>query len=103
VKKLVCIIKPFKLQEVLKALKGIGIEDVTITEVKGYGRQKGHLELYHGSEYTITFLPKVKLEMTVRDEMAEEVIETVRKAAYTGRIGDGKIFVFKAEGTPQSA
>ena len=97
-KKLLCIIKPFKLQDVLKALMGVGIKDVAITEVKGYGRQKGHLELYQGSEYVISFLPKIKLEMTVSDSEVEKVIDAVRNAAFTGRIGDGKIFVFGIEG-----
>ncbi len=97
-KKLLCIIKPFKLQDVLKTLTEAGIKGVTITEVKGYGRQKGHLELYQGSEYVISFLPKVKLEMTVPDDNVENVINTVRNAAFTGRIGDGKIFVFNADG-----
>ncbi|MFQ5861867.1 MAG: P-II family nitrogen regulator [Candidatus Brocadiales bacterium] len=97
-KKLLCIIKPFKLQEVIKALENVGIKDVAITEVKGYGRQKGHLELYQGSEYIISFLPKVKLEMTVSDDELEKVIDTVRSAAFTGRIGDGKILVFSAKG-----
>ncbi len=100
-KKLLCIIKPFKLQDVLKALTDAGMRDVTISEVKGYGRQKGHLELYQGSEYVISFLPKVKLEMTVPDDDVENVINTVRNAAFTGRIGDGKIFVFSAEGLRQ--
>ncbi len=101
-KKLWCIIKPFKLQDVLKAIKDAGIEDVTITEVKGYGRQKGHLELYQGSEYVISFLPKIKLELTVPDEDAETTIKMIRDAAFTGRIGDGKIFVFNAEGAGQN-
>ncbi|MEE9199908.1 MAG: P-II family nitrogen regulator [Candidatus Brocadiales bacterium] len=101
-KKLWCIIKPFKLQDVLKAVKDAGIEDVTITEVKGYGRQKGHLELYQGSEYVISFLPKIKLELTVPDEDTETTIQTIRDAAFTGRIGDGKIFVFNAEGAGQN-
>ncbi|MEE9584248.1 MAG: P-II family nitrogen regulator, partial [Candidatus Brocadiales bacterium] len=87
--------------DVLKALTDAGMRDVTISEVKGYGRQKGHLELYQGSEYVISFLPKVKLEMTVPDDDVENVINTVRNAAFTGRIGDGKIFVFSAEGVRQ--
>lgn len=97
-KKLLCIIKPFKLQDVLKALVDAGVKDVAITEVKGYGRQKGHLELYQGSEYVISFLPKIKLEMTVSDNEVEKVIDAVRNAAFTGRIGDGKILVFSTEG-----
>lgn len=96
-KKIVCIIKPFKLQDVLNSLKGYYIEGLTITEVKGYGRQKDHLELYHGSEYTITFLPKVKLEMVVNDSDAPEIVEKVCQNARTGRIGDGKIFVLSLE------
>ncbi len=96
-KKIVCIIKPFKLQDVLKGLKGFYIEGLTITEVKGYGRQKSHLELYHGSEYTITFLPKIKLEMVVNDSDVPEIVEKVCQNARTGRIGDGKIFVLNAE------
>jgi nitrogen regulatory protein P-II 1 len=96
-KKIVCVIKPFKLQDVLNSLKGYHIEGLTITEVKGYGRQKSHLELYHGSEYKITFLPKIKLEMVVNDSDAPEIVEKVRQNAHTGRIGDGKIFVLSAE------
>lgn len=96
-KKIVCIIKPFKLQDVLNGLKGYYIEGLTITEVKGYGRQKSHLELYHGSEYTITFLPKVKLEMVVNDSDVPEIVEKICQNARTGRIGDGKIFVLNAE------
>ncbi|MGR3310421.1 MAG: P-II family nitrogen regulator [Candidatus Brocadiales bacterium] len=92
-KKIVCIIKPFKLQDVLNSLKGYNIEGLTITEVKGYGKQKSHLELYHGSEYTITFLPKVKLEMVVNDSDTHEIVEKVCQNARTGGIGDGKIFV----------
>ena len=100
-KKLLCIIKPFKLQDLLKALTEAGIADVAITEVKGYGRQKGHLELYQGSEYVISFLPKVKLEMAVPDDRLEKTIETIRNATFTGRIGDGKIFIFDAQGASQ--
>lgn len=99
-KKIVCIIKPFKLQDVLRSLREYRIESLSITEVKGYGRQKNHLELYHGSEYTITFLPKVKLEMVVNDSDAPEIVEKVCQNARTGRIGDGKIFVLNAENAP---
>ena len=87
------IIKPFKLDEVREALSGIGVQGITVTEVKGFGRQKGHTELYRGAEYVVDFLPKVKLEIIVRDEQVAEVVETIEKSAKTGRIGDGKIFV----------
>src|SRR5215813_14754938 len=87
------IIKPFKLDDVRAALSDIGVQGVTVTEVKGFGRQKGHTELYRGAEYVVDFLPKVKLEIIVRDEQVAEVVETIEKAARTGRIGDGKIFV----------
>jgi nitrogen regulatory protein P-II 1 len=96
-KKIEAIIKPFKLDEVKDALNEIGIQGMTITEVKGYGRQKGHTELYRGAEYTIDFLPKVKLEMTVPENMVEEVIRVIEKNARTGKIGDGKIFVSHVE------
>lgn len=88
------IIKPFKLDDVRKALGDIGVQGITVTEVKGFGRQKGHTELYRGAEYVVDFLPKVKLEAAVSDELAERVIEAIRAAANTGKIGDGKIFVF---------
>ena len=87
------IIKPFKLDEVREALSTIGVQGITVTEVKGFGRQKGHTELYRGAEYVVDFLPKVKLEIIVRDEQVADVVETIEKAAKTGRIGDGKIFV----------
>jgi len=87
------IIKPFKLEEVKDALAEIGIEGMTVTEVKGFGRQKGHTEIYRGSEYTVDFLPKVKLELALPDELVDRAIETITKAARTGKIGDGKIFV----------
>ena len=87
------IIKPFKLQEVREALVDAGIEGLTITEVKGYGRQKGHTELYRGSEYVVDFLPKTKIEIAVSDENSEAVIEAISKVSNTGKIGDGKIFV----------
>ena len=88
------IIKPFKLDEVREALSAIGVQGITVTEVKGFGRQKGHTELYRGAEYVVDFLPKVKIEAAIADDMLERVIEAVEKAANTGKIGDGKIFVF---------
>ncbi|MGQ5522246.1 P-II family nitrogen regulator [Chitinimonas sp. PSY-7] len=91
------IIKPFKLDEVREALSAIGVQGVTVTEVKGFGRQKGHTELYRGAEYVVDFLPKVKLEIAVREDILEQVIEGIEKAANTGKIGDGKIFVFDLE------
>lgn len=91
------IIKPFKLDDVREALSDIGVQGITVTEVKGFGRQKGHTELYRGAEYVVDFLPKVKLEVAVDDEIVEQVIETVRGAANTGKIGDGKIFVYPVE------
>ena len=93
-RKVEAIIKPFKLDEVKEALSGIGIQGMTVTEVKGFGRQKGHTELYRGAEYVVDFLPKIKIEITVSDEMVEKVVEVIVEAANTGRIGDGKIFVF---------
>ena len=87
------IIKPFKLDEVREALSAIGVQGITVTEVKGFGRQKGHTELYRGAEYVVDFLPKVKLEVVVADAQAEAVVEAIAAAAQTGRIGDGKIFV----------
>jgi nitrogen regulatory protein P-II 2 len=91
------IIKPFKLDEVREALSAIGVQGITVTEVKGFGRQKGHTELYRGAEYVVDFLPKVKIEVAIRADMAEQVIETIEKSAATGKIGDGKIFVFDVE------
>lgn len=91
------IIKPFKLDEVKDALAEIGIEGITVSEVKGFGRQKGHTELYRGAEYVVDFLPKVKLEVAVVDELATKVVETIEATARTGRIGDGKIFVFSLD------
>ena len=91
------IIKPFKLDDVREALSEIGVQGVTVTEVKGFGRQKGHTELYRGAEYVVDFLPKVKLEIAVPSELAERVIEVIGKAANTGKIGDGKIFVLDLE------
>jgi len=91
------IIKPFKLDEVKDALAEIGIEGITVSEVKGFGRQKGHTELYRGAEYVVDFLPKVKLEVAVVDELATKVVETIEATARTGRIGDGKIFVLSLD------
>ncbi len=96
-KMVMAIIKPFKLDDVREALSEIGVQGITVTEVKGFGRQKGHTELYRGAEYVVDFLPKVKIEAVVSDELAEQVIEAVSKAASTGKIGDGKIFVFSVE------
>jgi len=92
-KKVEAIIKPFKLDEVKEALHEIGIQGMTVTEVKGFGRQKGHTELYRGAEYVVDFLPKIKLEVAVADDMVDKVIDAISGAANTGRIGDGKIFV----------
>jgi len=92
--KIEAIIKPFKLDEVKAALTGIGVAGMTVSEVKGFGRQKGHTELYRGSEYTIDFVPKVKLEIVVSDEIVERAIKTIQETAKTGKIGDGKIFVW---------
>jgi len=91
------IIKPFKLEEVKEALAEIGIEGMTVTEVKGFGRQKGHTEIYRGSEYTVDFLPKVELEVAVSEDLAQKTVETIVKAAKTGKIGDGKVFVIPVE------
>ena len=91
------IIKPFKLDDVREALSEIGVQGVTVTEVKGFGRQKGHTELYRGAEYVVDFLPKVKIETAVDDAMLEQVIEAIEKSANTGKIGDGKIFVYNLE------
>ena len=91
------IIKPFKLDDVREALSEIGVQGITVTEVKGFGRQKGHTELYRGAEYVVDFLPKVKLEIAINDDLSEQVIEAISKAANTGKIGDGKIFVYPLE------
>ncbi len=91
------IIKPFKLDDVREALSEVGVQGITVTEVKGFGRQKGHTELYRGAEYVVDFLPKVKLEVAVGDDLLDRVIEAIAKAANTGKIGDGKIFVFNLE------
>jgi len=96
-KKIEAIIKPFKLDEVREALSELGISGLTVTEVKGFGRQKGHTELYRGAEYVVDFLPKVKLELIITDEMLEAAIEAIQKSAQTGKIGDGKIFVMPVE------
>lgn len=96
-KKVEAIIKPFKLEEVKEALAGVGIQGLTVTEVKGFGRQKGHKELYRGAEYVVEFLPKVKLDIIVSDDKLKDVVESIVKAASTGRIGDGKIFVSPIE------
>ena len=91
------IIKPFKLDEVREALSAIGVQGITVTEVKGFGRQKGHTELYRGAEYVVDFLPKVKIEVAIKAELLDQVIEAIEKSANTGKIGDGKIFVFSIE------
>jgi len=96
-KKIEAIIKPFKLDEVKAALQEAGIEGMTISEVKGFGRQKGHTEIYRGSEYTVDFLPKLKLELVVADSLVDTVVQTIMKSARTGKIGDGKIFVSDVE------
>jgi nitrogen regulatory protein PII len=96
-KLIVAIIKPFKLEEVKEALSEIGIEGMTVTEVKGFGRQKGHTEIYRGSEYTVDFLPKVKIEIVVADEVVTKTADAIVKAAKTGKIGDGKVFVLPVE------
>ena len=96
-KKIEAIIKPFKLDEVKDALNAIGIQGITVTEVKGFGRQKGHTELYRGAEYVVDFLPKVKLEIIAADSLVPKIIETIETAAKTGRIGDGKIFIIPVD------
>ena len=96
-KKVEAVIKPFKLDEVREALSDIGINGLTVTEVKGFGRQKGHTELYRGAEYVVDFLPKVKVEVAIGDNLLDQVIESITKAANTGKIGDGKIFVTELE------
>ena len=96
-KKVEAIIKPFKLDEVKEALSSIGVSGLTVFEVKGFGRQKGHTELYRGAEYVVDFLPKIKLEFIIDDENLEEVIETIKSTAHTGKIGDGKIFISSIE------
>ena len=96
-KMITAIIKPFKLDEVREALSEIGVQGITVTEVKGFGRQKGHTELYRGAEYVVDFLPKVKVEAAIDDEQLDRVIEAIEKSAHTGKIGDGKIFVQEIE------
>ncbi len=96
-KLIAAIIKPFKLDEVREALSDLGVAGITVTEVKGFGRQKGHTELYRGAEYVVDFLPKVKIEAAVKTELLDQVVETIEKSANTGKIGDGKIFVFDLE------
>ena len=96
-KMITAIIKPFKLDDVREALSEIGVQGITVTEVKGFGRQKGHTELYRGAEYVVDFLPKVKLEIAVAADIADKVVDTIRSAANTGKIGDGKIFVSNVE------
>ena len=93
-KLIMAVIKPFKLDDVRESLSNIGVEGMTVSEVKGFGRQKGHAEIYRGAEYTVHFLPKVKLEIAVNDELVESAVEAIRTAAQTGKIGDGKIFVY---------
>lgn len=96
-KLVISIIKPFKLEEIREALTALGIEGLTVSEVRGYGRQKGQTEIYRGAEYTVNFLPKVKIEVVITDDRLESVLETVQRTAATGRIGDGKIFVMDVE------
>src|SRR5574340_1471488 len=96
-KMVVAIIKPFKLDEVREALSSIGVQGITVTEVKGFGRQKGHTELYRGAEYVVDFLPKVKVEAAVKADLVDQVIEAIQNSAKTGKIGDGKIFVYNLE------
>ena len=96
-KKIEAVVKPFKLDEVREALSELGVTGLTVTEVKGFGRQKGHTELYRGAEYVVDFLPKVKLEIVIADHMVEKAVEAIKNAAQTGRIGDGKIFVSHVE------
>ncbi|MEQ8664542.1 MAG: P-II family nitrogen regulator [Rhodospirillales bacterium] len=96
-KKIEAVIKPFKLDEVKEALQEIGLQGITVTEAKGFGRQKGHTELYRGAEYVVDFLPKVKIELVIEDSMLDKAIEAIKSAAHTGRIGDGKIFISPVE------
>ena len=96
-KKIEAIVKPFKLDEVREALSEVGITGLTVTEVKGFGRQKGHTELYRGAEYVVDFLPKIKVEVVVTDELVDAAVEAIVKAAHTGKIGDGKIFIMAVE------
>mgnify|MGYP000318398698 CR=1 FL=1 len=96
-KKIEAIIKPFKLDEVKEALQGVGLQGMTVVEAKGFGRQKGHTELYRGAEYVVDFLPKIKIELVISDEQLEGALEAIQNAAKTGKIGDGKIFVYEVE------
>ena len=96
-KLITAIIKPFKLDDVREALSAVGVQGITVTDVKGFGRQKGHTELYRGAEYVVDFLPKIKIDVAVDEEVAEQVVEAIAKAAHTGKIGDGKIFVSSLE------
>ena len=96
-KKIEAVIKPFKLDDVKEALTELGIQGMTVTNVEGYGRQKGHKEVYRGAEYVVDFIPKIKLELIVRDDLADKVVETIQQAARTGKIGDGKIFILPVE------
>ena len=96
-KKVEAIIKPFKLEEVKEALNAVGVQGLTVSEVKGYGRQKGHSELYRGAEYVVDFLPKIKLEVVVPDALVSDVVKAIQEAAHSGRVGDGKIFVLPVE------
>jgi nitrogen regulatory protein P-II 1 len=98
-KKVEAIIKPFKLEEVREALTAMGVQGMTVSEVKGFGRQKGHTELYRGAEYTVDFLPKIKIEAVVDEDIIAQTIEAIQKAAHTGKIGDGKIFIIPVEET----
>lgn len=91
------VIKPFKLEDLREALSAVGIQGMTVTEVKGFGRQKGHAELYRGAEYSVSFLPKVKIDIAIADDRLDEVVDVISKVAYTGKIGDGKIFVTKLQ------
>lgn len=97
-RKIEAVIKPFKLDEVKDALNKIGVQGMTVTEVKGFGRQKGHVELYRGAEYDISFVPKIKIEVVVSESLAEETVETIERTAKTGKVGDGKIFIMPVEG-----
>ena len=96
-KKVECIIKPFKLDEVKEALGDLGTQGITVCEVRGFGRQKGHTELYRGAEYVVDFIPKIKIELVIADELVDQVVETITEAARTGHVGDGKIFVMPVE------
>lgn len=96
-KKVEAIIKPFKMDDVKEALNEIGIQGMTISEVKGYGRQKGHKEIYRGAEYVVDFIPKIKIEIVVASDWADKVVETIKSAAFTGKLGDGKIFIYSIE------